>query len=82
MTDLATAAKSEGAAAFKSGDFERAASLFARAIDLGGPEPHLLHSNRSAALASAGKHAEALVAAEAALAAGGDAFVKGHYRRA
>ncbi|KAL1530063.1 hypothetical protein AB1Y20_000985 [Prymnesium parvum] len=75
-------AKAEGAAAFKRGEFEVAASLFARAIDLGSPEPHLLHSNRSAALAAAGKYADSLTAAEAALSAGGESFVKGHYRRA
>lgn len=80
--DLSATAKSEGSAAFKRGDFEAAASLFARAIDLGGPDPHLLHANRSAALAAIGRHAEALVAAEAAVAAGGEGFIKGHYRRA
>lgn len=82
-SNLAIAAKSEGAEAFKAGDYGRAASLFMRAIELGGADSHLLYSNRSAALMSATRYSEALQAAEAALQGfGGKGFIKGHYRRA
>jgi hypothetical protein len=75
---------------FKEKDYEAAATGFARAIELhegAGLPPeasilHLLYCNRSAALASLGRHDEALSAARSSVAHGGDGFVKGHYRAA
>ena len=61
---LAAAAKAEGLQAFKAGDHSRAASLFLRALDLGG-EVHTLRSNRAAALSALGDHAAALADADA-----------------
>ena len=78
---IAAAARSEATAAFKASDFGKAASLFARAIDLGGSEPHALHCNRSAALAALERHADALEAADAAIMLS-TGYVKAHYRRA
>lgn len=80
----ASAAKAQGAAAFRSGNYVQAEAYFAKALALGGRDPHFLHANRSAALAAAGRHAEALSAADEALAVEGSChgFVKGHYRRA
>lgn len=60
--------KAEAAANFKAGNFGAAASLYARAISLGGDEPHTLHCNRAAALAAQGHHADAAEAAQAAIA--------------
>ena len=79
---MAAAAKAEGLQAFKAGDHSRAASLFLRALDLGG-EVHTLRSNRAAALSALGDHAAALADADAALAASTVGFEhKAHYRRA
>ena len=78
----ASAAKTQAAAAFRSGNYAEA--LFAQAIALGGRDPHLLHANRSAAFAAYGNHARALAAADEALETEGASagFAKGHCRRA
>ena len=78
---LAASARAEATAAFKAADYAKAASLFARAADLGGSEPHALHCNRSAALAALERYGDALEAADAAIALS-DGYVKAHYRRA
>ena len=64
----ATIARMEGGAAFKAGDYARAAARFATAIAHGGKNPQFLHANRSAALSACGRYAEALEAADAAVA--------------
>ena len=65
--ELAAAARAEGAAAFKSQDFLRAAQLFGRAVALGGADAHALHCNRAAALSALDKHDAALEASRQAL---------------
>ena len=77
----ASAAKADATAAFKSGDYDTAASLFRRAIALGSEEPHLLHTNLAAAESAAGRHEDALAAADAALALV-PSHTKAHYRKA
>ena len=61
----ASAAKADATAAFKSGDYDTAASLFRRAIALGSEEPHLLHTNLAAAESAAGRHDDAPAPADA-----------------
>jgi tetratricopeptide (TPR) repeat protein len=78
---LAASAKAEGTQFFKAGDYGAAASLFARAIALGGDEPHALHANAAACYAAMNDHARALGSADAAVAAN-PSFMKAHYRRA
>jgi stress-induced-phosphoprotein 1 len=56
---MADEAKAKGNAAFSAGDFEQAAAHFTDAIALA-PGNHVLYSNRSAALASIHRYADAL----------------------
>ncbi|CAL4886419.1 unnamed protein product [Urochloa decumbens] len=60
---MADEAKAKGNAAFSAGRFEEAARHFSEAIGLA-PGNHVLYSNRSAALASLHRYAEALADAE------------------
>ena len=65
---------------FKQGKFDEAASKYSDALALE-PENHLLYSNRSLALSSAGKFAEAAQDAEQCLRID-SGFMKGYYRLA
>lgn len=78
---LAEAASGEAKAAFKAGEFDVAASLFTRAVSLGGERPHELHANRSASLMAQKRYGPALEAADAAIASE-PGYIKGHFRRA
>nr|BAJ85944.1 predicted protein [Hordeum vulgare subsp. vulgare]BAJ97130.1 predicted protein [Hordeum vulgare subsp. vulgare] len=60
---MADEAKAKGNAAFSAGRFEEAAGHFSDAIALA-PANHVLYSNRSAALASIHRYADALADAE------------------
>lgn len=79
--ERATAARGEAAQAFKAGEYQTAAALFSRAIDLGGEEPHVLHCNLAAALSALNRHDKALEACEASIKLQ-PSYVKAHYRKA
>lgn len=75
----AAAAKDRGNAAFKAGDFEKAAEEFSAAIALD-PSDHIFYSNRSGAYASLKKYDLALTDAEKCVELKKD-FAKGYGRK-
>ena len=76
---MAEALKSQGNAAFQSGDFERSIELFTAAIALA-PSNHVLFSNRSGSHASLGHFNEALSDAETCITLQ-PGFAKGYSRK-